>query len=73
MMSNGIKNGTMLLFTTASQDSRLRKPVGGEAAPNVDPLGHGHIMTRDGGVVVAAIMGGLGCYHFGGKIRVNTG
>ena len=32
----------------------------GEAAPNVNPLGHGRIIPRDGGGLVTAIMGGLG-------------
>ena len=58
MISNGIKNGTMLLFTTASQNSRPRKPVGGKAAPNVDLFDYGRIISRDGGGVVTAVENG---------------
>jgi len=33
----------------------------GEAAPNVSPLGHGRIIPRDGGGVVAAVVVRSGC------------
>jgi len=41
----------------------------GEAAPNVSPLGHGRMIPRDGGGVVAVIIVRLGCYHFDGVMR----